>query len=152
MPGRTSASNRFRKLPRPETTADETIGSNYLQKNHRQSRPPSPQHSTPQTKDKFILLYPDPGEIEGDARVCYFLNIRIDKNQLSYEFISRDIGTITIKRKHLTAGTAIINVYNIYNEPATRPAPALTDLTDILRKCRGEQYIIVGDFNIHHLS
>ncbi|KAI4239806.1 MAG: hypothetical protein LQ349_000114 [Xanthoria aureola] len=86
-------------------------------------------------KDKLTLLYPDPGEVEGDARVRFFLNDRIDKSQLSYEFITRH-------RNH----------HHEEQPPTTNPSPALADLTEVLQKGRGEQHIIVGDLNIHHLS
>ncbi|KAL9035785.1 MAG: hypothetical protein Q9180_004667, partial [Flavoplaca navasiana] len=102
--------------------------------------------------DRFTLLYPDPGEVEGETRVCFFLNGRIDKSQLSYEFTSRDIGTITIQSKHPIAGTVAINVHNIYNEPATNPTPALAELTEILSKGRGQQHIIRRDDLCHDSS
>lgn len=45
-----------------------------------------------------------------------------------------------------------INIHNIYNEPTTNLALALTDFTTLLQNSATEEHIIVGDLNIHHPS
>ena len=102
-------------------------------------------------KDVFHLCCP--GEEEaGPARVCFFINKRLDHKKWQFKEHNRDICSLAIEidddqqeRQHLI-------IHNIYN-PARRSesnSTVLTDVRTILHNNEFREQILVGDFNLHH--
>lgn len=102
--------------------------------------------------DTFHLCFPKDNK-EMPARVCFFVNKRIDPNDWIYKDHSRDLGTLEIitKPPGTDEATKII-LHNIYNPPnsSINRTSCLPLLKTTLTKYQDEEQIIVGDFNLHH--
>jgi exonuclease III len=102
-------------------------------------------------KNVFHLCCPAEEEA-GPARVCFFINKRLDHKKWQFKEHSRDVCSLTVEfgddqreRQHIT-------IHNIYN-PARRSESDNTVLTDartVLHKNQSHEQILLGDFNLHH--
>lgn len=96
------------------------------------------------------LLYPKKTE-HGDerpARVCIFISKKIDPARWTYTVISRDYQIVRIDTEWRS-----VYIHNIYNEPRGGTIRRIQEeMENIKRKDTGGEDIILGDFNLHHLS
>src|ERR1700754_525225 len=102
------------------------------------------------SQSEFHLVYPD----RQLARVCFYINKRLDLASWTVTAHSKDLQTLTIRyedeRKQKT-----INIHNIYN-----PSPAsyssqeqgiLGTLRNVLETATDNvKHIVLGDLNLHH--
>lgn len=102
-------------------------------------------------KDKFHLCYP-PGDEEGPARVCFFINKTMDHTKWRYEESTRDLCTIIIDPGAEHQGEPRLAIHNIYNPPkaANNRRSTLPSTRRALDKHRTTEQILLGDFNLHH--
>ncbi|KAI0605229.1 hypothetical protein TUN205_10529, partial [Pyrenophora tritici-repentis] len=66
-------------------------------------------------KDIFHLCYPAAADEEGPARVCFFVNKRIDHNRWHFKEHSRDICSLVIEPSRDQQEQQSVAVHNIYN-------------------------------------
>ena len=102
-------------------------------------------------KDIFHLCYPAGGE-GGHARVCFFINKRIDHKRWRFREYSRDICSLTLELSEEQQGKQRITIHNIYN-PGRNSAgerTALVDARAALSEHQTNEQILLGDFNLHH--
>ena len=102
--------------------------------------------------DSFHLCFPKDSK-EAPARVCFFVNKKID--QTSWRFIdhSRDLCTLEIGKEDPSTGEAKkIAIHNVYNPPRTTEnrRSCLPGLKVALTKTAENDQIALGDFNLHH--
>ncbi|GMG17201.1 unnamed protein product [Aspergillus oryzae] len=94
------------------------------------------------------LLYPTANDIGTDrARVCLYISRRIDPRTWKHTVHSRDCQEIEIQHKR--GRLRIINIYN----PGPWDRTATSDTIDLLDRIvdrQSQEYIILGDFNLHH--
>jgi exonuclease III len=100
-------------------------------------------------KDQFHLCYPQ-AEDEGPARVCLYINKRLDHSKWQFESHGRDLCTAT-----LTIGQgdeSTVKLHNIYNpdQTAENRRSVLPRLRQVLDEAGQAEQILVGDFNLHH--
>ncbi|KAF5669922.1 reverse transcriptase [Fusarium denticulatum] len=100
-------------------------------------------------KDQFHLCYPDKDE-SGPARVCFFINKRLDHSKWHLKETSRDLCSL-----NLILGTEEeqqITVHNVYNptQTATERRSTLPLLDKALEQSSQHEQIVVGDLNLHH--
>ena len=70
-------------------------------------------------KDRFHLCYPT-GDAEGLARVCFFVNKKLDQTKWRFEERTRDICSIAINLDPTDdQQSRQIIVHNVYNPPKT---------------------------------
>ena len=100
----------------------------------------------------FYLCFPrDSREVL--ARVCFFVNKRID--QASWRFVdyTRDICILELISTGTQTGrgnqVAIHNVYNLCKHSENRIS-CLPMLKEVLSTYRNTSQIALGDFNLHH--
>jgi hypothetical protein len=65
-------------------------------------------------KDIFHLCYPTAKEV-GPARVCFFINKRIDHKRWRFKEYTRDICSLTIEQGEEHQEEQRLTVHNIYN-------------------------------------
>lgn len=108
------------------------------------------------TKDTFHLCYP-PGD--GDARparVCFFVNKRLDHNKWHFDAHSRDACSLTIYVQlegQATTRMVIHNVYNPNRGAADRESvlPVVSRLLEAASAAEtATEQMVIGDFNLHH--
>jgi exonuclease III len=102
-------------------------------------------------KSVFHLCCPAEEEA-GPARVCFFINKRLDHKKWQFKEHSRDTCSLRIEfgddqqeRQHIT-------IHNIYN-PARRSesnGTVLSDIRTVLHNNQANEQILLGDFNLHH--
>jgi exonuclease III len=101
-------------------------------------------------KDHFHLCYPQ-SKYEGPAKVCMFINKRLDHSKWKSESHNQCICTVTLA---LGQGndTGEIKLHNIYNpdQKAENRQSVLPHLRRILLSAQQREQIVVGDFNLHH--
>ncbi|KAM0815410.1 putative Reverse transcriptase [Seiridium cardinale] len=100
-------------------------------------------------KDRFHLCYPS-SEERGPARVCFFINKKLDHSRWQFRETSRDLCTLSIETGEGAQPPTV--VHNIYN-PSPREddrSPTLQQLRKSLETHRHSEQIVVGDFNLHH--
>lgn len=100
-------------------------------------------------KDRFHLCYPC-NEERGQARVCFFINKKLDHSRWQFREVSRDLCTLIIATDD-DAETSLV-LHNVYN-PSPREEdrqPVLQQLRTTLETHRHVEQIVVGDFNLHH--
>ncbi|XMA13648.1 hypothetical protein WAI453_006439 [Rhynchosporium graminicola] len=100
----------------------------------------------------FHLCFPNDSR-EAPARVCFFINKRIDPNRWRFIDHTRDLSTLEITTTSPTTEAATkIYIHNVYNPP--RPSDYRTSCLPHLRTAlsahQKEEQIILGDFNLHH--
>lgn len=99
----------------------------------------------------FHLRFPNDSR-EAPARVCFFVNKRIDPNRWRFTGHTRDLCTIEITTKTpATEAATKIYIHNVYNSPRSSDhrTSCLPHLRTALSAYQEEQ-IILGDFNLHH--
>jgi YD repeat-containing protein len=99
----------------------------------------------------FHLCFPNDSR-EAPARVCFFVNKRIDPNRWRFTQHTRDLSTLEITTTSPTTEAATkIYIHNVYNPPRSSDyrTSCLPDLRTALSAHQEEQ-IILGDFNLHH--
>lgn len=103
-------------------------------------------------KDIFHLCYPDVGEEEGPARVCFFVNKRLDKSTWQFEQHTRDMCTLKIRISEQNTPANELIIHNVYNAPQSTAGRQSTIplLKTQLEKHTPEEQIVLGDFNLHH--
>lgn len=101
-------------------------------------------------KDLFHLCYPQ-AEGESSARVCMFINKRLDHTKWQFESHNRHFCTVTID---LGRGdqAAEIKIHNIYNPNHTleNRQSVMPQLRRVLESAQRAEQIVLGDFNLHH--
>ncbi|KAI3545670.1 zinc knuckle [Colletotrichum abscissum] len=100
-------------------------------------------------KDRFHLCYPS-SEENGPARVCFFINKKLDHSRWQFREVSRDLCTLAIATDD-DAETSLV-LHNVYN-PSPREEdrqPVLQQLRTTLETHQHVEQIVVGDFNLHH--
>jgi exonuclease III len=103
-------------------------------------------------KDRFRLCYPT-GDAEGQARVCFFINKRIDQTKWRFEERTRDICSIAINIDPTDdQQSRQLIVHNVYNPPKTsnNRQSALSHVREALRHHQINKQVLLGDFNLHH--
>jgi hypothetical protein len=98
-------------------------------------------------KDRFHLCYPSFGD-QHTARVCFFINKRLDHTQWQFEVHTRDLCTLSLRIQD-TNGDTRLHIHNLYN-PIEDRRSTLRQLRQIIARRTGSEQIIIGDFNLHH--
>ncbi|OHE90236.1 zinc knuckle [Colletotrichum orchidophilum] len=100
-------------------------------------------------KDRFHLCYPSNRE-DGPARVCFFVNKKLDHSKWQFKEHSKDLCTLTLGlRAAQNTEIAIHNIYNPQNQENGRTR-SLQQLRTALEANQHMEQIVVGDFNLHH--
>ncbi|KAH7563672.1 hypothetical protein BM1_00719 [Bipolaris maydis] len=102
-------------------------------------------------KDKFHLCYPT-SHTGGVARVCFFINKKIDQLRWRFEERTRDICSIIIDPKDDQQEEERLVIHNVYNPPKTSSnrQSVLPQVREALRQYHTDEQILLGDFNLHH--
>jgi ribonuclease HI len=103
-------------------------------------------------KDIFHLCYPDVDEEKGPARVCFFVNKRLDQSAWQFEQYTRDMCTLKIRTGERDTPASELIIHNVYNAPQNTAGRGSTIplLKAQLEKHIPEEQIALGDFNLHH--
>ena len=90
-------------------------------------------------------------EEAGPARVCFFINKRLDYNKWQFKEHSRDICSLTIESdiEQESQRLTIHNVYNLARRSASENT-ALADIRAILHEYQTNKQILLSNFNLHH--
>ena len=100
-------------------------------------------------KDIFHLCYPTT-EGEEPAKVCFFINKKIDHSKWQFKPVNKNICTLTLETNADNARKiALHNVYNPHQHQEHRHS-VLPQLRRELQAMHQEEHIVVGDFNLHH--
>nr|XP_036581842.1 zinc knuckle [Colletotrichum truncatum]KAF6790285.1 zinc knuckle [Colletotrichum truncatum] len=100
-------------------------------------------------KDRFHLCYPSNRE-GGPARVCFFVNKKLDHSKWQFKEHSKDLCTLTIgSETDQGVKIAIHNIYNPQNQEEGEKT-VLQQLRTALETNNHIEQIVVGDFNLHH--
>ncbi|GKT52007.1 uncharacterized protein ColSpa_12188 [Colletotrichum spaethianum] len=100
-------------------------------------------------KDRFHLCYPSNRE-EGLARVCFFVNKKLDHLKWQFKEHSKDLCTLTLGfNVGRNTEVAIHNIYNPQNQDNDRMR-SLQQLRKTLEAKHHIEQIVVGDFNLYH--
>ena len=91
-------------------------------------------------KRHFHLTYLE----DSSTRVCLYINKRLDPSTWSVTYTTKDI--ISLKIRNPNSRTTI-HLYNIYNEVGTDTLSALAEAMD---NESPHDFLILGDFNLHH--
>jgi hypothetical protein len=88
-------------------------------------------------KERSHLCYPK-GDAEGLARVCFFINKRIDQTMI-------DLTDDQQCQEWLI-------IHNVYNPPETSSnrQSTLPQIREALKKYHTDEQALLGDFNLHH--
>lgn len=96
--------------------------------------------------DVFDLYCPG-GTKDRPARVCFFVNRRIGRNQIQFREHTRDLCSITLTLER----NRKLSIYNAYNPPRyTAQQSVLPHIRASLDKHNDGELILLGDFNLHH--
>lgn len=102
-------------------------------------------------KDQFHLCYP--AAIKGrPARVCFFVNKRLDNTMWQFKSHTRDACSLQIQYLVDDQTRERLHIYNIYNPRQTtedRESVLLLILT-LLETHQLDDQIVLGDFNLYH--
>ena len=97
-------------------------------------------------RDRFHLAYPT-GE---SARVCFFVNERIDKCSWTVKEWSPDFQTLQLKQGvEQEQEQNTLYIHNVYHRPQPEDPTETLDLLKRALELAGD-HIVVGDFNLHH--
>jgi hypothetical protein len=102
----------------------------------------------------FHLAFPKDTR-EAPARVCFFINKRLDQTTWRVAERTRDLCTLTISYHHSDEQQAtLMTIHNVYNPPQTTEnrRSSIPELQQALQECRHLKQIMLGDFNLHHHS
>jgi hypothetical protein len=72
-------------------------------------------------KDIFHLCYPIGNEEAGPARVCFFVNKRLDHSRWKFEQHTRDLCTLRISTREGDSADDELTIHNVYNPPQIMP-------------------------------
>ena len=102
------------------------------------------------SQSEFHLAYPD----RQLARVCFYINKRLDLASWTVTTHSKDLQTLTVRYED-KGEQKIIDVHNIYNPSPTsyssQEQGTLATLRNVLEATADSvKYIILGDLNLHH--
>lgn len=102
-------------------------------------------------KENFHLCYPQT-ETNAPARVCFFVNKRLDSTKWQFESNTRDTCTIKIAYGEENENREVLVIHNIYNpvRGAEGRNSVLPLIDQLLAKHRACEQIVLGDFNLHH--
>jgi exonuclease III len=102
-------------------------------------------------EDKFHLCYPT-GDTEGSARVCFFVNKKIDQTRWRFEERTRDICSIIVDQTEDQQSQERVVIHNVYNPPKTSSnrQSALPQVREALEHHQTNEQVLLGDFNLHH--
>lgn len=100
-------------------------------------------------KDRFHLCYPA-SSYDEPARVCFFINKRLDHTKWQFKAHTRDMCTLTITGD--ANNSLPVNIHNIYNttQNTENRRSVLPQLRQTLHEQRDSEQILLGDFNLHH--
>ena len=91
-------------------------------------------------KRHFHLTYLE----DSSTRVCLYINKRLDPSTWSVTYTTKDI--ISLKIRNPNSRTTV-HLYNIYNKVGTDTLSALAEAMD---NESPHDFLILGDFNLHH--
>ena len=106
-------------------------------------------------KDTFHLCCPpDDGESR-PARICFFVNKRLDHSKWRFDAHSRDAGSLTIEIQLEDRETTQITIYNVYNptkgaEDRESVLPVVSRILGTATTTAAKEQMVLGDFNLHH--
>jgi exonuclease III len=102
-------------------------------------------------KDRFHLCYPI-GDTEGSARVCFFVNKKIDQKRWRFEERTRDICSIVIDQTDDQQSQERVVIHNVYNplKTSSNRQSALPQVREALEHHQTNEQVLLGDFNLHH--
>ena len=99
----------------------------------------------------FYLFY----RLRGDIRVCFYINDVIDLESWEVEYPSSDICTLKIVTStSIKSASETIHIHNIYNPSLFHynSVDSPSTLAAIKEQLKADtHYILLGDFNLHHL-
>ena len=102
--------------------------------------------------ESFHLFFPQDTR-DAPARVCFFINKRLDETTWRVTERTRDVCTLTIKcLAHEEEEAQEIAIHNVYNQPlgAENRRSSLPELQKALQEHAHLDQMILGDFNLHH--
>ena len=93
-----------------------------------------------------------PDNTEGTARVCFFINKKIDQARWRFEERTRDICSIILDSTDDQQSQERIVIHNVYNPPKTssNQQSALPQVREALGQHQTNEQVLLGDFNLHH--
>ncbi|PQE33841.1 reverse transcriptase protein [Rutstroemia sp. NJR-2017a WRK4] len=100
----------------------------------------------------FHLYFPKDSK-EAPARVCFFVNRKLDPNSWRFTEHTRDLTILDITIQTPNANTiSKIVIHNVYNPPKSSDhrESCLSYLRTVLTVYNGKEQIIIGDFNLHY--
>ena len=102
-------------------------------------------------KDRFHLAYPTAIDPElGPARVCFFVNTRLDRAKWTFKEHSKDLITLDLQYVEHEQKKRL-HIHNIYREAIRGDVTETLDrLNSLLEEDPDGQHMVVGDFNLHH--
>jgi exonuclease III len=102
-------------------------------------------------KNKFHLCYPT-GHTEDTARVCFFINKKMDQARWRFEERTRDICSIIVDPTDDLQTHGRVIIHNVYNPPKTSSnrQSALPHVREALMQYHAVEQVLLGDFNLHH--
>ena len=104
-------------------------------------------------KAQFHLYYP--AAIEGGpARVCFFVNKRLDNTTWQFKAHTGDACSLRIQYEKNDQAQGCIHIHNIYNPGQTTENrdSVLPLILTLLETHQLDDQIVLGDFNLHHRS
>ncbi|EKG09193.1 Endonuclease/exonuclease/phosphatase [Macrophomina phaseolina MS6] len=97
-------------------------------------------------KREFELLH-----FNGPARTCIFVNKRIAPSSWTVTYHTSDLCILHLKLANNSNAGGAVYIYNVYSPPRTTGASSsLYTLAAALRDYPTDQYIVLGDFNLHY--
>jgi hypothetical protein len=149
-----SQAQRGQKRTNTGTAIDTTDQENALPAGMSSQRPQRTIMATNHhpAKDAFHLCYPATADEEGPARVCFFVNKRIDHNRWRFKEHSRDVCSLVIEPSRDQQEQQSVAIHNIYNAVGGGGTigSTLVDIRAVLEKHSSNEQILLGDFNLHH--
>jgi ribonuclease HI/exonuclease III len=102
-------------------------------------------------KDRFHLCYPT-GDAEGSARVCFFINKRMDQTKWRFEEQTKYMCSVVVEPSNERQEEGRLVIHNIYNPPRNRRdrRSTLPKAREALARHQAAEQILLGDFNLHH--
>ncbi len=102
-------------------------------------------------KDRFHLVYPTAIDLElGPARVCFFVNTRLDRAKWTFKEHSKDLITLDLQYMEHKQRKCL-HIHNIYREAIRGDVTeTLERLNNLFEEDSDGQHVVVGDFNLHH--
>lgn len=103
-------------------------------------------------KDMFHLYFPQDDDDARPARVCFFVNKRLDHNKWHFDVHSRDACSLTIavqSEGQVTTQMMIHNVCNPVRGSEDRDS-VLPVISRLLGTATTTEQVVLGDFNLHH--